>query len=360
MIADNPFNPTFGDVPKIFLRSQDQDYYDQVVGMVEHSDFTRSIFISGVRGSGKTAFMMKVAQHFAADPDYYYVDLLNKPGIVTNFARLLAYALGPQASSVLQSINSLGIGKLSISRDVESPNVDVLLTKLMDKVKKSHKRILVTLDEVDNSAPIKDFVQVFNAMKRQDCPIFLLMTGLPDLILNLQNDDKLTFLLRSDKIEMTPLEKLDIFQTYQDVFHCSSQVAAAMFRMTKGYSYAFQLLGYILYEQMQGKTPAITDLQELEDKYQAHLFNNAYQKIFQDMSAVDQQYFYAICGHHDLGEIAQIMGKSNVYVAQYRRRALERHLIKPAAYGYVEFTLPYFEDYLQATKNIDSIFYLGL
>jgi hypothetical protein len=360
MIVNNPFNPTFGDVPKIFLRSQDQDYYEQLIEIIENSDFARSIFISGVRGSGKTAFMMKVAQHFANDPSYYYVDLLNKPGMVTNFARLLSYAMGPQASSVLQSINSFGIGNLNISRDTESPNIDVTIIKLMNQIKKSGKRILVTLDEVDNSAPIKDFVQVFNAMKRQNCPIFLLMTGLPDLILNLQKDDKLTFLLRSDKIEMTPLEKLDIFQAYKRVFKCSSSVATEMFRMTEGYSYAFQLLGYLLYERMQGKIPERADLQRVKSAYQEQLFNNAYQKIFQDLSANDQQYLYAVCGHHDLGEIAKIMGKSNVYVAQYRRRALERHLIRPAAYGYVDFTLPYFEDYLMATKNIDSIFYLGM
>ncbi len=47
-------------------------------------------------------------------------------------------------------------------------------------------------------------------------------------------------------------------------------------------------------------------------------------------------------------------------MAQYRRRALERNLIVPAKLGYVKFTLPYFEAYLNETKNIDSIFYLGL
>lgn len=68
---------------------------------------------------------------------------------------------------------------------------------------------------------------------------------------------------------------------------------------------------------------------------------------------------YAVCGNHKLDEVAKIMGKSNVFVAQYRRRALERHLIVPTKLGYVSFTLPYFENYLNETKNVDSIFYLG-
>lgn len=47
-------------------------------------------------------------------------------------------------------------------------------------------------------------------------------------------------------------------------------------------------------------------------------------------------------------------------MAQYRRRALERNLIVPAKMGYVAFTLPYFENYLNETKDVDSIFYLGI
>lgn len=54
MQTKNPFNPTFGDVPNIFLDKQ-----KQVDELIQTSDFARSFFITGVRGSGKTSFLTK-------------------------------------------------------------------------------------------------------------------------------------------------------------------------------------------------------------------------------------------------------------------------------------------------------------
>lgn len=48
--------------------------------------------------------------------------------------------------------------------------------------KKNSHYVLVVIDEVDNSQPIRSFAQIFNELKRHGFPIFVLMTGLPDLI----------------------------------------------------------------------------------------------------------------------------------------------------------------------------------
>ena len=74
------------------------------------------------------------------------------------------------------------------------------------------------------------------------------MTGLPELVLNIQNNKKLTFLLRSEKIVMTPLNNAAMVQTYQKVFDCPIEIAIKMAHLTAGYSYAFQLLGYLTFE----------------------------------------------------------------------------------------------------------------
>ena len=54
MQTKNPFNPTFGDVPNIFLDKQKQ--VDELIQTIQTSDFARSFFITGVRGSRKTSF----------------------------------------------------------------------------------------------------------------------------------------------------------------------------------------------------------------------------------------------------------------------------------------------------------------
>lgn len=356
----NPFNPTFGDVPKLFLKSSSDNEFDNIIQMIIKSDFARSIFITGVRGVGKTSLMMRVSEELSRRDDFYIVDLINREGILGSLLRLLGSQVNSKLQQTLKSINSISIGGISVSRDIESPNTDILLDELMQGIKKENKKVLITIDEVTNNKPIRDLVQMFNAFKRKKYPVYLLMTGLPDLVLNLQNDEKLTFLLRSDKIVVSPLQKLDIFNTYQKVFSCKQEVATRMTNMTKGYSYAFQLLGYLLFKQQDGKVPDMKSVEKVANEYKNTLYNNAYQKIFSEISTMDQQYLYAVCGNHKLDEIAKIMGKSNVFVAQYRRRAIERNLVVPAKMGYVTFTLPFFEDYLQATKDVNSIFYLGL
>lgn len=84
----------------------------------------------------------------------------------------------------------------------------------------------------------------------------------------------------------------------------------------------------------------------------------SYQKIFEGLSELDKQYLIAIQGNKKLKEVCKIMGK-DVFVSQYRRRAIERKLIKPARYGIVEYTLPLFSEYIDSIQDTDSIFYLG-
>ena len=357
---NNPFNPTFGDVPKIFLPGTGENQVMDILNMITKSDFARSIFITGVRGAGKTSLMMRVAEKLRQNNQFYLVDLINRPGILLSLFRLLSDQVSSSFQKTIHSISSIAVGNISVSREVEPPNTDLLLDKLMQEVKKEGKKVLITVDEVTNSQPIRELIQNFNAFKRKKYPVYLLMTGLPDLVLNLQNEERLTFLLRSDKVVVSPLQKLSIYETYQDIFKCDQGIATKLTNMTNGYSYAFQLLGYLLFNKVNGQIPVDEDVESIKMKYQAKLFNNCYQKIFMDLSPIDQQYLYAVRDNHSLAEVSQLMGKSNVFVAQYRRRAIERHLIKPAVKrGYVCFTLPYFEKYLNETENMDSIFYIG-
>lgn len=60
MHTKNPFNPTFDDVPNIFLDKQKQ--VDELIQTIQISDFARSFFITGVRGSGKTSFLTKISE----------------------------------------------------------------------------------------------------------------------------------------------------------------------------------------------------------------------------------------------------------------------------------------------------------
>lgn len=186
------------------------------------------------------------------------------------------------------------------------------------------------------------------------------MTGLPDLILNIQNDDKLTFLLRSEKIYLSELSSAKILEEYKNVFHGESNVMNKMTQAVDGYSYAFQLLGYLLFDKCQGKVPTIDDLNDVLADFKNRLFENAYQKIFLSLSDMDREFLLYMRKDSEFGEIVKQMDKSKVYVAQYRKRLIDRCLISPQTRGKLKFNLPFFKEYLKMVQDPDSIFYLGL
>ena len=55
------------------------------------------------------------------------------------------------------------------------------------------------------------------------------MTGLPNKLSELQNDDVLTFLLRSARMQLSSLDLLSIKHSYQDTFAKKGSLLVMMF-----------------------------------------------------------------------------------------------------------------------------------
>lgn len=220
----NPFNPTFGDVPRLFLEKDGRESAEGLAQLITQSDFSRSFFITGVRGSGKTVFMTRTSEILAQNEDFICIDLLNRENILDNLVNQLYHEAKSKVAKALDSIESIGISNFSVTKHKDEMVVEVALDRLMTEIQKAHKKVLITIDEVNDSPEIQSFAQIFSSLKRKKYPIFVLMTGLPDLVLDIQNNTKLTFLLRSEKIEMEPLDNLSVLKNYQQVFQADQAV----------------------------------------------------------------------------------------------------------------------------------------
>lgn len=355
----NPFNPTFGDVPKIYLDTGNQA--ESLAALIKNSEFARSFFITGVRGSGKTTFMTQVETLLSQDLQCLPISLINDEHLLSSFVHQLERAVESKTAALAKKLSGFTAGPISLSFNSEEAGSDVItrVVELMQIVKKKHQYVLVTIDEVDNSKAIRSFAQVFNDLKRHQMPIFTLMTGLPDLILNIQTENKMTFLLRSEKITMEPLGNGNTALGYSRALGCDWVTAQQMANMVRGYSYAFQLLGYLAFEYQEKLARPIqqADLKSIEQRYIVQLFDNAYQKIFVDLSPQDKKYLIAVADHRRFKDVVSMMHQNASYVSQYRRRAIERHLVVPASYGQVNYTLPYFAEYLKAVQDPNSVYY---
>ena len=96
-----------------------------------------------------------------------------------------------------------------------------------------------------NSEYMKVFAGAFQIFVRQELPVFLLGTGLYENIEELQNEREPYILYRAPKIQLKPLNNAAIINKYKTIFNISPEKAAQMAGLTKGYPFAFQVLGYL-------------------------------------------------------------------------------------------------------------------
>ena len=104
--------------------------------------------------------------------------------------------------------------------------------------------------EMTNSEYMKVFAGAFQIFVRQELPVFLLGTGLYENIEELQNEKSVTFLYRAPKMQLKPLNNVAIINKYKTIFNISAEQASQMAGLTKGYPFAFQVLGYLKWRQM--------------------------------------------------------------------------------------------------------------
>ena len=122
----NPFNPTFGDVPQLFI---DKGKSEKLVELIQNSEFARSFFITGVRGSGKTSFMSKVMRDFSKDKNCYAINLINKEDMIETLCSKLTNAI-QRVHGTIEAVSVSGISvKTSISEMSNEERLENLLKK---------------------------------------------------------------------------------------------------------------------------------------------------------------------------------------------------------------------------------------
>ena len=361
----NPFNPTFGDVPKIYLDNSDTAF--QVANQIRHATYPNAILITGVRGSGKTVMLSRIEEILQHDHRCHLIDLMSDSQLVDSFINRLGDVSASSVAKVLKkvapaSINIEGVG-FSFNKPTTTTIKDAA-SEMLVKLEKRHQFVVVCIDEVDNTEALRNFAKIFNELKRHHLPIHVIMTGLPDILLSIQGSKTLTFLLRAQKEYTKALNKYDMYLAYQKVFQADDAVLQQMVVLTKGYSYAFQLLGSLAFKQtIQQKQPLdLPALNSITLKYKQQLFANAYNKIFEELSSLDQRYLILVGQGLKRQEIAKKLHKSANTVSQYRRRAIERCLVKPSVKGagYVTYTLPFFDEFMSEIMNPGSMYYLDI
>ena len=114
-----------------------------------------------------------------------------------------------------------------------------------------------------------------------------------------------------------------------------------MAELTKGYPFAFQVLGYLIWNH-EG------DYEAVIDEYEQYLSEFVYDKIWSELSQKDRIVARGIAEVNGgkIKDIRERLGMETNEFNPYRKRLIKKGILSGEMRGYVYFTLPLFDEYV--------------
>ena len=339
----NPFTLAFGKSP---LENIDRPVQkNEIIDAFLATPINQQIYmITGVRGSGKTVLMTDVSRRLRTEEDWAVIELNPETDMLHSFAAKLSRveAFGELFRSAKINLSLLGLG---LELDGVTPIADdeTAIARMLESIRKKGKRVLVTVDEVTNNENVRKFSAAFQIFIRAELPIFLLMTGLYENVEDLCNEKSLTFLYRAPRIPLQPLNVPAIASRYRGLFEMEEEDSYRMARLTKGYAFAFQVLGYLTYQSPNHS------YQEILPKYRQYLDDFVYEKLWSELSEKCKEVARGIAQSSTgkSAEIREYLGIASNDLSQYKKRLVRKGLVSGEERGKLQFTLPLFEEFVK-------------
>ena len=337
----NVFTLTFGQQPSSYIN---REHISEKICNDFCLDFPLShiYIISGVRGSGKTVLLTNVAKTIEKKKDWIVVDVNPNREILEQIAAGIYESATVKHLFISKSF-SFSFHGFGFSIEGETPvsNIKTILEKMLTVLKKQKKKLLVTIDEASNNNHMRSFAHDFQSLLREDYPVFTLMTGLYENVNSLQNNKNLTFLYRAPKVNLGPLD-LDLIQKeYGKVFKdTDSKTIISLSQLTKGYAFAYQVVGYLF-----SKYGNVNDIYDELDQY---LSIYVYEKIWSVLP--DNEKTYLKCFEDETISIEEVLTKTGFDKRNnsvYRDRLIKRGLVVSTERGKLSLTLPRFLEFIK-------------
>lgn len=212
--------------------------------------------------------------------------------------------------------------------------------------KKKYK-VLVAIDDISKTPEMVKLLSMIGSMILEGMQIYLLVTGLSENIEEFSSEKNLTFFKRADSIEIKALNKYDITAMYQKLLKVDTLEAKKLEEETKGYAYAYQVLGSLYFVKAKEET-----IDDLIPEYERILFRDSYDLVWKSLSKGEKEVIRCICRSKDgkAENIKKLMKNKSTYPV-YRSRLLNKHIVDDEERGYLKIRLPRFERFVEIWGN---------
>lgn len=342
--SKNPFNLSFGRIPPEYIaRHMETDFVVNTFTQLPVTDQT--YLITGVRGCGKTVTMTTIGQQIHELDNWLLVKISPMEDILDSLlSTLLQYPFIHQWC--IEAKIEVSLPAIHLSLETQRPAVSPVnsIDQILRLLQQHQRNLLIMIDEISNTPQMQAFSSALQLFITNNRPVFFVGTCVYEELESLRNVRNLTFLYRAPRISLAPLSLSAIAVNYQNVFHISQGQAMDMARFTKGYSYAFQVLGYYCWQYRDKHFPDPMII----DAFDVQLAQSSYDKLWSDLSENDKKVMRAIADNEGgkTKDLYTAIGMSSNNFNQYRARLKAHGLIDVGTYGKISFALPRFGEYI--------------
>lgn len=368
----NPFSPIFGGKPDVFFgREKILNLFDHA--MIDLGSDDRAVFITGTRGSGKTALLEQLSIRAKAQKRKV-IDLGPENTISQLIHALIDHdewskTVNPQANVSILGIGG-GLSGVSVSK-TQHIGRDNLQSLLLEECSNHKKGILVTVDEIQK-VPIEDVSSLCNAFQmasRKGYDIMLAAAGLPYAYQEIIKHEGCTYLRRATHEELSLFTWEEADASFKSVFsgikglNVSSEEIGKLNQACYGHPYIMQLLGYHLIlhinDHVLDKTHSVTD-KEVQIAIANALFayeQRALKPLLDELPNGGKTYLMQMsrCLDEDrladTSDIARALGTSQNKLSRPRAYLIDHGIIAAPERGKVMFCIPYLADYVKREEH---------
>ena len=371
----NPFTPVFGGKPEVFFGRKELLAQFRTA-LVDPSSENRALFVTGTRGSGKTALLERLSQ-LARAVQWRVIDLGPDRAVHTLVRELAGFdeetrSLSPQVSvSVLGSGGSFGGVATSKTDRIDEAD----LTRVLLRACEQHpKGIMVNVDEIQK-VPEDDVSLICNAFQmasRKGYDVILVVAGLPYAHDEIIHYKGCTYMRRARHAELGLLSWDDSIAAIRSAFAANrgldaeESVVEQLVQASYGHPYMLQLLGYYLIVTLNENGAAAGHHVSAAE---AHVATNraicayearALQPLMSELSGAERAYLLALSHILDddrvgkTSEVAFHLGKKPNAVTYLRDSLLRNGIVITAGRGLLMFNVPYLAGYVQKRESEPS------
>lgn len=365
----NPYAPGAG-TPPPELVGRDRVIEDAEVAMrrVVSARTSQHQLITGLRGVGKTVLLGKLtalAEHIG-----YRVIRLEAVGgddTMRTFlrqARRIVEDLDRSAGRALRSIESVsltvaGTG-LSVDRFDTTPDREALADVIVEMGRVAAERdagVMVAIDEAQmvDSHDLRRILAGVHRCNQDGLPLFIALAGLPNLVGVVASAS--TYAERMFRV--TDLGPLTPEQVVQAVtvpaeelgVSWSPGATGAIVDHSDGYPFFVQTWAYHTWNAAQDEPISTEDVDRAGANASTALDTSFFAARTARIPASEVSYVQALAslgsGPHRSGDVAEAAGKTTSQVAAFRDRLIREGLIYAPRYGWVEFAIPHFDEFVR-------------